>query len=267
MMKSLFPTGFAAAMCGLFAAAGLSAATLADGRRPAETTSLFSRAASSDAKLLVEELRQLVPSESSSVNAVLRIRQGKERRDVPLRVIVERGTNSWSTTYEVSAVGEAPAERLVVEKSPSGRSVYRFAKAGKDGKFSALTPVMTDTMSQMLGGSDFAIGELGLDFINWPEQQLLAPEMRLGQPCLVLESRRSVAQGPAMIRSWIDRQTGGILVAEAYDGKGSLVKEFNLSGSSFKKVNGRYELEEMTMSSHQRRSETKLRFELAAGKP
>lgn len=244
----------------------LPAATLTDGRRANETTSLFSKEASSDAKLLVEELRQLVPSESSTVKAVLRIRQGRERRDVPLQVIVQRGTNSWSTTYEVSAVGAAPAERLVVERGATGRSVYRFAKAGADGKFPALAPVTSDPMGQMLGGSDFALGELGLDFINWPEQQLLAPEMRLGQPCLVLESRRSSTNGPATIRSWIDRQTGGILVAEAYDSKGALLKEFNLSGSSFRKVNGRYELEEMTMSSHQSRSETKLRFELAAPK-
>ncbi len=266
-MKLILAIGLMAAVGGWSGACGLSAATLTDGRRASETTSLFSRAASSDAMLLVEELRQLVPSESSTVSAVLRIRQGKERRDVPLRVIVERSTNTWSTTYEVSAVAGSPAERLVVERSPSGRSAYRFAKAGSDGKFPDMLPLASDPMSQMLGGSDFAVGELGLDFINWPEQQLLAPEMRLGQPCLVLESRRPVAQGSAMIRSWIDRQTGGILVAEAYDTKGALLKEFNLSGSSFKKVNGRYELEEMTMSSHQRRSETKLRFELAADKP
>jgi hypothetical protein len=228
---------------------------------------LFSAEASRDAKLLVEELRQLVPSESSTVKAVLRIRQGKSIREVPLRVVVERGTNTWTTTYEVSAVGDMPAERLVVARSSGGRSEYRFAKAASDGKFSALQPVTADPMSLALGGSDFALGELGLDFINWPEQQLLSPEMRLGQPCLVLESRRPGADGPVLIRSWIDRQTGGILVAEAYDAKRSLVKEFNLSGSSFKKVNGRYELEEMTMSSHLNRSETKLRFELAAPKP
>jgi hypothetical protein len=242
---------------------------LTDTRNPTVTTPLFSPEAMRDAKLLVEEIRQLVPTENSTVKAVLQIRQARTKREVPLRVIVERGadTNTWTTTYEVSAVADSPAERLVVMRSPGGRSEYRFALADADGKFPALKPILADPMTMTLGGSDFALGELGLDFINWPTQNLLAPEMRLGRPCVVLESRRPGNDGTVMIRAWIDNQTGGILVAEAYDAKGSLLKEFNLSGSSFKMVNGRYELEEMTMSSLKKRSETKLRFDLAPAKP
>ena len=69
------------------------------------------------------------------------------------------------------------------------------------------------------------------------------------------------------VKSWIDKETGGVLIAEAYDEKNRLLKEFNLSGSSFKKVNGRWHLEEMKIRNVRENSQTVLKFDLPEERP
>jgi hypothetical protein len=66
--------------------------------------------------------------------------------------------------------------------------------------------------------------------------------------------------GYARVRSRVDNETGGITHAEAFDAKGRVVKEFDVT--SFKKVNGVWQLREMKMQSEPRDSVSRLEFEL-----
>ena len=86
--------------------------------------------------------------------------------------------------------------------------------------------------------------------------------MRLGQACYVLESIHPDAPLVVRVKSWIDKDSGGLLIAEAYDRNKKLVKEFSLAGSSFKKVNGQVQLRRMKIRSPQKKSETVLEFDL-----
>ena len=114
----------------------------------------------------------------------------------------------------------------------------------------------------LFGGSDFWLADLGLHFFTWPNQALVKKEMRKGRPCKVLESRSPMPPAGAYTRvlSWIDSETGGLLLAEAYDSSQKLLKEFNLR--SFKKINGRWELKEMEIRNARTGSRTRLEFDL-----
>ena len=113
------------------------------------------------------------------------------------------------------------------------------------------------------GGSDFSLGELGLEFLHWPGQCKLQSEQRLGQPCYVLESTRSQIGGVVRIKSWIDEESLGPLVAEAYDSNGAKLKEFSLDHKSFKKdARGHWRLEEMGIDNKETHSHTDLKFDM-----
>ena len=113
-----------------------------------------------------------------------------------------------------------------------------------------------------LAGSDFSLADLGLEYLHWPVQRQLKGEMRLGQPCYVLESSNPQGGEIVRVKSDIDKDSGGLLIAEAYDTRGHLVKEFSLHGSSFKKVNGRWQLEKMDIRNKKTGSHTELKFDL-----
>ena len=113
-----------------------------------------------------------------------------------------------------------------------------------------------------LANSDFALSDLGLDFLHWPTQEQRKGEMRLGQPCYVLDSSSGRPSGIVRVRSYIDKQSGGVILAEAYDANGNVLKEFSLHGSSFRKVNGQWRLEKMEMHDRRKHSQTIIHFDI-----
>ena len=76
----------------------------------------------------------------------------------------------------------------------------------------------------------------------------------------MLESSDPQGQGITKVKSFFDKESGGLLIAEARDAKGQLVKEFSLHGSSFKKVNGHWRLEKMEISNRKIHSRTEIKF-------
>jgi hypothetical protein len=60
------------------------------------------------------------------------------------------------------------------------------------------------------------------------------------------------------VLSWIDQESGGVLIAEAYDRAGKILKDFNVR--SVKKIEGQYQLQEMEITNDQTHSRTQLEF-------
>jgi hypothetical protein len=212
---------------------------------------------------LAQRLRSAEPDENSEIRGTLIIRAGKLVNRVPVvcRVVVNGPT--WQTEYETSATTNLGAERLVVVHSTNGPNEYLFARAPEPG--AALpkpAPVPAADAEIPFAGSDFSLADLGLEFLHWPLQQRLPDETRLGQACYVLESRNQAARQIVRVKSDIDQETGGLLIARALDADGRVVKEFSLHGSSFKKVNGHWRLEKMEISNHISHSQTQLKFDI-----
>lgn len=218
-----------------------------------------------DGQALAAELRNAAPEENSEVRGVLKIRSRKRgvTNDIPVICKVVAGKGFWETIYETAQTSKNGSEKLIVRHFSDKPNDYFYARAAKPtDALPEPAKISASQANSSLAGSDFWLTDLGLDFLHWPQQRRIKGEMRLGQACHVLESVNPKAAGVRRVKSWIDKDTGGILIAEAYDGNDKQVKEFSLSGSSFKKVNGRWQLEKMEIRNLKTDSKTVLQFDL-----
>ncbi len=214
---------------------------------------------------LAELIRSAVPETNSEIHGVLLINSGKTKSKIPVVCQVKMQEGSWETIYQAEATSTAGAERLVIIHTTNGPNRYLYARAAHPGApLPELSPVLPEATEAPFAGSDFSLGDLGLEFLHWPGQcELLPREQRLGQPCYVLESTNSGKAGIVRVKSWIDEQTPGPLVAEAYDSEGHEIKEFSLDHKSFKKdARGHWQLEEMGIDNLKIHSHTDLKFDM-----
>ena len=124
--------------------------------------------------------------------------------------------------------------------------------------------IFPGTEDEAFANSDFCSCDLGLGFLHWPAQKILpkSTNLKRGREYTLLESTNPnpPTNGYSRVLSWIDKESGGILAAEAYDFNGKLLKEFE--PKSFKKINGQWELQEMEIRNVQTGSRTRLEFDL-----
>ena len=212
---------------------------------------------------LAERLRSAVPEENSQLHGKLIIKSEGTLREVQIVCRVAVNPTNWETDYETAATSQNAAEQLVVIHTTNGPNQYLYARAPSPSatlpKPAAVPPA---DACIPLAGSDFSLADLGLEFLHWPVQRQLKGDMVLGQPCYVLESSNPHAAEIVRVKSYIDKDSGGLLVAEACDAQGHPVKKFSLHNSSFKKVNGRWQVEKMDISNKKTGSHTELKFDL-----
>ncbi len=218
----------------------------------------------SDGQALAAQIRNAMPEENSRIQGTLVIRAGGQTTNVPVvcRVVIHDA--SWETDYDTAATACSGAERLVIIHRPNAPNEYLYARAPIPSEpLPAPAPLSPSAAATTpLAGSDFSAADLGLDFLHWPQQRRLKGEMRLGQPCDVLESLDPAAPSIARVKSYIDKESRAPLIADGSDAAGRPVKEFSLHGSSFKKVNGRWRLEKMDIRDYKKHSQTELKFDM-----
>lgn len=214
-------------------------------------------------KELAERLRSAAPAENSQERGKLIIKANGVTTEIRITCEVILHGATWETDYETGATAQRGPERLVVIHSPNGPSQYLFARAASpSAPLPKLEPVAPADASIPLAGSDYALDDLGLEFLHWPIQRQLHDEGHLGQPCYVLESSNPAGREIVRVKSDIDKDSGGLLVADAYDAKGTVVKEFSLGRSSFTKVNGHWHLEKMDIRNKKTGSHTEIKFDM-----
>ncbi len=257
-MKNLFQTGRAALSflvpLILFVAAGAAAAT------PPQLSS-----AELQGRKLAQELCNSQPGENFTNTGVLQIRAGDGKRFEPL-VTVETTVkrDGWQTLYFATLNnGKGHFESALTVTHADGKpNAYHLTETGPAGHFE--TNLNGDATMIPFAHSDFWIADLGLEFLHWPAQKILPnpTSLKRGRSYTLLESTNPAPSTNAYSRvlSWIDKETGGLLQAEAYDAQGKLLKEF--APKSFKKVNGQWELQEMEIDNDQTGSRTRLEFDL-----
>ncbi|MCL5097197.1 MAG: outer membrane lipoprotein-sorting protein [Candidatus Omnitrophica bacterium] len=235
---------------------------------PGAANSFFASTAVPPAKAEVEgqalaaELRAQRPAKDYATTGVLIVRDGSGRRwEVPVRFQTLVSDPVWRSVYEAFSPDGTTSERLTVvhtDQQPNQYLLYRNSTGHSTNAPSVLTG---DQTMVPFAGTDFWVADLGLEFLDWPEQRLVKKEMRKGRSCRVLESinPQPAPGGYARVLSWIDFETNGLLMAEAYGPDGKLLKEFNVR--SFKKVNGRWELKRMEIENNQTASRTSLEFD------
>ena len=162
---------------------------------------------------------------------------------------------SWQAVFQATFTNRS--ETLAVLHSVGSPNEYRFGRGeGTNGATILPAPLPRAQIWETFAGSDFSVADLGLEFFHWPTQTLVLNEMRKNRACHVLESRPSVTNDYARVLAWVDVETGGVVMAEAYDVQNRRVKEFEILSVKQGRV------QEMKMSNVKNRSRTILVFEV-----
>ena len=216
----------------------------------AETTNTLSDAEIQGRKL-AQQLSEAQPAENFTNTGTLQIRhRGGPRAGFRFQFCTALTATNWLVIYETT--GEGYRVKFLIVHNPGGTQSFEIRGA----------EILKCEPADSFAGSDFWLGDLGLDFFHWPEQKVLKKEVKRSRGCTVLESTNPNPSTNSYSRvvSWIDGESGGIVQAEAYDFNGKLLKEF--APKSFKKVNGQWELQEMEIRNVQTGSRTRLEFNL-----
>ena len=216
-----------------------------------------------EGQALANELRTARPPASFTNRATLRITspEGTVRRlPVTITTLADEGSE-WRVIY-AAQVG-LNVERLALVRRLAHPPEFEFARAITNSALPVAKTIPAEDTQQPFAGSDFWLSDLGLEFLHWPDQKILRrdkPEMRKGRPCRVLESNNPQAKGYTRVRSWVDLENKGVILAEAFDSTGRLIKRFSVG--SVQKVDGEWQLKDMEMIDEIRGSETRLEFDL-----
>lgn len=203
---------------------------------------------------LARQLCEAQPAENYTNTGVLKIRDGNHKTiKIPIKIEVVVTETNWFSSYDAEI-----SDVKIIHRSGSENEYHYHASNGKNVR------LLGNQIMVSFAGSDFWIADLGLEFFHWPAQKLLTnpTPLKLGRSYKLLESTNPnpSTNGYSRVLSWVDRESGGLLQAEAYDTKGKLLKVFE--PKSYGKVDGQWQLEEVQIRNDQTDSRTRLEFDL-----
>jgi len=264
--------------CALFAIAAivLLFAASAVAARDDEVTAVV------QGRKLALQLCNARPAENFTNTGVLKIRDAKgHRSEIVVKCEVIVTATNWMSIYEAFFTNATETLKIIHSFDQPEARLGDFPGGGKivgniDDRIgtsdtmthtypsSGRLRIANDLWAESFAGSDFSVADLGLEFFHWPEQKILKKEFRRNCSCAVLESTNPnpATNGYARVDSWIDEESGGIVMAKAYDAQGRLLKEFY--PKDVKKVKGQWQVESMEIDNVQTDSSTWLKFDLKA---
>ncbi len=237
----------------------------------AQSTNALSDAEIQGRQLVQKISEQLAqqPEGSSTNTGVLRIRgPNGARSELSLECVTTVTDTNWQIVYKASSTNRTVTLRIIHAVNQPNSYFY-----------TSPVPVLGDIpvtghlyqqnqQNQLSGaeimasfaGSDFAMGDLGLEFLTWPQQKVLKKEIHRSCGCSVLESTNPnpAPNGYSRVVSWIDNDTLGIVEAYAYDANGKKLKDFY--PKDFKKVDGHWQVLTLEMENLQTDSRSWLEF-------
>ena len=202
---------------------------------------------------LASTIRELVPEKNVEIRATMEVTvRERKRLNTDVVIQVEKlGQAEWQTTYTAKR-GEEISEywRVHHEIGQPNRYEKKSGVAKRAEIYSGLA------------GSSFFIADLGMGFLHWPSQVVLKTERRKSRLCYVLESRnlKPFTGEYHRVVSWVDKKSGGILLADIYSGETKPVKRFAVKGLT--KKNGQWQVDEMEMRDTKTGTRSRLHFHL-----
>jgi len=215
--------------------------------------------AAREGRALAKEICATGPEKDSTMSATLYIERDRRTEiAVLIEMKLEKGDKGWKSIYQTRSTNTAEAAVLTIHQRPGVHNSYELLS----GTNQQTQTIAHNTIGTPFAGSDFWISDLGLEFFRWQDQRLITNELKNGQACYVLESKNSatIPGTYSKVTSWIDKDTLGIVLAEAYDQNGKLLKIFK--PTTVKKVNGRYQVKAVEMRNRQTKLKSRLEFDL-----
>jgi hypothetical protein len=210
-----------------------------------------------EGKALVQEILTTFPEEDSQILGLMKIRGPDGRiKEVPTRMTVRTVSGGWDDIYETQPANGNPGEVFIVKHRGTNANEYLFGTYKTVDEKPELKPRTEEELYRPLAGSDFYLMDLALGFLHWPSQKIVKKEMRKCRSCRVVESANPNPKPGTYSRvlTWIDFETNGIILAEAYDHDGELLKEFSIQKFDRKEKR----LREMQIRNDQTDSRTRL---------
>ncbi len=228
----------------------------------AETTNTLSDA-EIKGRALAQQLCDMRPVENFTNSGLLKIRGKTNESNYLIRCITIVTATNWSGIYELrDPTNSTFAFRTLTILHTSETNHYRLHFDSGDNRQWIKDGQQVIKLLSFAG--NFGCADLGLEFFHWPAQKILpkTTNLKRGREYTLLESTHPnpSTYDYSRVVTWIDKETGGILEAEAYDVNGKLLKDF--TPKSFKKVNGQWQLQEMEIRNVQTGSRTRLEFDL-----
>ncbi len=190
----------------------------------------------------------------NEIKGNLRIRKPRGKREnVPVTFRAKDEGVAHLETFE-TAKGT-----LQIRKTPGKPNEYFFiAPDAKEGK-----KMEGVELNQVFAGSDFTLGDLGLEFLQWPNQQVIGRASRLRETCNILLSKPEnvLPGGYSHIKCWVEIHNRALLCVEAYRGT-KRVKLFQ--AKSFKKLEDEWQLRELELRNDVTDARTQIQFDLRA---
>ena len=156
---------------------------------------------------LAAKLRAIKPEESTNWHGFLKIfGRGRKIPPVPLECQITLGETNWTATYVTAPAGTNLAEKFTVIFTTNGPNEYFYACATVPGQPPGEAKQLFGAAADIpIGGSDFWLSDMGLEFLHWPDQFRLKGEMRSSRPCYVLVSTNphAVPGGYSRVKTWI----------------------------------------------------------------
>lgn len=227
-------------------------------------------------RALVKKILEQQPENNYTNSGVLDIRDAQGRHiKIPVQFeVVMMRTGGWQAIYSTEFTNTANADpafgrlyfcQLAVIHSDNQRNLYRIPNVNSSpADTDSFVNLTDDQIMVPFARSDFWFADLGLEFFHWPEQRVLpkTTNLKRGRDYTLLESTNPhpTASGYSRVVSWIDKESNGILEAEAFDANGKELKYFE--PENFEKVNGQYQVESMVMENVQTGSKSVLEFDL-----
>lgn len=218
--------------------------------------------AKAEGEALVQEILAQQPAEEVLASGKLTIRNGRGQKiEKPIRFETKLNAAGWTTVYE-AATGTNHQSFIV--RHTSG-SLPQYAQLNGSSEGSGEIVCAADNLMKPFANSDFWLVDLGLDFLRWPGQRLARKELRRTRSCRVLESTQPepAPGGYAKVVTWVDRESLGIVYAEAHDAAGKKLKEF--SPKVVKQSGGQWQLQEMEIRNVQTGSSSRIVFDQPSG--
>lgn len=214
-----------------------------------------------EAQSLVRDLLAQIPTKSTVITGSLRTTDADSRRgEVKVTFTVQPGTNGWLGIFETTGTNRIGFEKLVVMHGVDQPNRYLYTRVRDLQNPTAAAVTLSGPEAAIpFAGTDFWLSDLGWEFLHWPEQRLVRNAkitMKLGRSCWIMESvnPRPTETDYARVISWIDRESGGLIYAEAFDSQRRLHKVFSL------KRFAKNQVKEMGIDNRKADSRTRLEF-------
>ncbi len=222
------------------------------------TTLLFSHRLAAEPSLLdgpqlARAIRELIPEKNAELSATMEV-VIRERKRFNTEVVIQiekLGQAKWRTIYKANLNGESP-EQWTVHHQLGQPNCY------EDNTGTTKRPDIYSAFA----GSSLYIADLGMDFLHWPNQVIVKTQRRKSRLCYVLESRNPEPTKGEYHRvvSWVDKKSGGILLADIYTAESKPVKRFAVKGLT--KKDGLWQVDEIEMRDIKSRERSRLHFHL-----